>query len=801
MIAVVAQSSRPGNTAALLEYAARNARALEDVEGQVGDSGAFDEGESLAMLHLVKTQSAYKEMAARLKLKLRRSILIPFDRLRKEVEVSEVNFSEFSIQVDDEGTTRKGRAWAWHVEDVFAELRSMLNDLFTYKEYEPRRFGEDFNCIWLLLGGDKGGSHFKFGFQLLNHAAPQSPDRVRLLAALGGAEDNRENLMKGPFQPEFLSQIDALKDCMVVRVLGAYKAGPREFEYIHTCAVMKEVPFSRQIIEIDDDAQVLDVPERDFVAAALAVQNGHVIGVAALQGLGAFLEASGAAASPAVLASVQERIGIFLGEPFDAKSCSSVVGVFEFAEPLAVADLWLAAEVLPLRRKLSGDWKFLCEVLGHMGAAAREPCPLCKAPREAMHSLGELRTHASMIKDASANPLGWPDLCKDIFDPKKRREAIMRKDVYKANNHHSMEFAPMFNIDPITECSPAPTHQLIGTSAKILGYADDAIDELEGNDAEAAARTAALIEKSKEAEKDFTVAECVKRDADLDVTRKEGAIERAEAELERYRQRAATSKSGRGREKARGLVDQTQTFVTQLRSEGESAKGVQATAGVDLDKARSYWQKTVRDAQNASTAAPLREARNKMLRELKVTVDNYWQQVTGVGGLRLMTGATKFWDGLEAACPRHLLDRFQAMRRKQEPLWNAIRTYSSAMLKLGNELSDEQIAVVEEAAREYHSIMTDIETKADGSAKDVNLKRHALHHILEMLKHHRTTGEFAESVWESLHARLNAIERSYAGMQHDKKRWAAAVRKAWLVRTHPKCRAAREQFTAARARK
>ena len=94
-----------------------------------------------------------------------------------------------------------------------------------------------------------------------------------------------------------------------------------------------------------------------------------------------------------------------------------------------------------------------------------------------MHSLGKLRTHESMIKDASANPLGWPDLCNHIFDPKKRREAIMRKDVYKANNHHSMEFEPMINIDPITECSPAPTHQLIGTSAKILGYADDAIDD------------------------------------------------------------------------------------------------------------------------------------------------------------------------------------------------------------------------------------------------------------------------------------------------------------------------------------
>ena len=47
------------------------------------------------------------------------------------------------------------------------------------------------------------------------------------------------------------------------------------------------------------------------------------------------------------------------------------------------------------------------------------------------------------------------------------------------------------------------------------------------------------------------------------------------------------------------------------------------------------------------------------------------------------------------------------------------------MLKVGNTLSAE-FAEVEEAAKVYQRIMTDIETKADGSEKDVNLKRHGL---------------------------------------------------------------------------
>ena len=137
--------------------------------------------------------------------------------------------------------------------------------------------------------------------------------------------------------------------------------------------------------------KLLEVPERDFVAAALAVEKGRA---SALLLFRAWARSSRRLpAQRRVFRFVQEEIAGYLGEPFDARLWSSVVGVFPFAEPLAVADLWLAAEVLPLRRKLSGDWKFLCAMFGHMGANAMMPCPMCLALKAEMHSLGELRTH------------------------------------------------------------------------------------------------------------------------------------------------------------------------------------------------------------------------------------------------------------------------------------------------------------------------------------------------------------------------------------------------------------------------
>ena len=45
--------------------------------------------------------------------------------------------------------------------------------------------------MWLLLGGDKGGSHFKFGFQLLNQPRAVAGPRA-LAGALGGVDDTRE---------------------------------------------------------------------------------------------------------------------------------------------------------------------------------------------------------------------------------------------------------------------------------------------------------------------------------------------------------------------------------------------------------------------------------------------------------------------------------------------------------------------------------------------------------------------------------------------------------------------------------
>ena len=140
------------------------------------------------------------------------------------------------------------------------------------------------------------------------------------------------------------------------------------------------------------------------------------------------------------------------------------------------------------------------------------------------------------------------------------------------------------------------------------------------------------------------------------------------------------------------------------------------------------------------------------------------------------------------------------MRNLHEPFWQTICTISTAILKVNTPLSDEQIDAVEAAVKKYHELANQIEAVAPDELVDVNLKRHSIDHIMPMLRKRKSTGDFSESCWESWHARVNVLERAYSGFTHDSLKHAAAVRKAWLVHTHPEARAADEEFREKRRR-
>ena len=71
---------------------------------------------------------------------------------------------------------------------------------------------------------------------------------------------------------------------------------------------------------------------------------------------------------------------------------------------------------------------------------------------------------------------------------------------------------------------------------------------------------------------------------------------------------------------------------------------------------------------------------------------------------------------------------------------------------------------------------------------------------MPMLRKRKSTGDFSESCWESWHARVNVLERAYSGFTHDSLKHAAAVRKAWIVKTHAECRASDVEFRKKRSR-
>ena len=93
---------------------------------------------------------------------------------------------------------------------------------------------------------------------------------------------------------------------------------------------------------------------------------------------------------------------------------------------------------------------------------------------------------------------------------------------------------------------------------------------------------------------------------------------------------------------------------------------------------------------------------------------------------------------------------------------------------------------MEAAAAVYQAAAAQLKRGDAETDAPVNLKRHSLHHMLELLRTRRSVGSFAESAFESWHASVNGLERRYAGFVHNPTKKMHALRKAWLLKTHPK---------------
>jgi hypothetical protein len=84
----------PAAAVELLSYASRKARAYDEVCEAIEDR-TWELGDSLWILHLVGTETAYRELASKLRLRFQRTVLMPINRLRKSIEISDVDQGTF----------------------------------------------------------------------------------------------------------------------------------------------------------------------------------------------------------------------------------------------------------------------------------------------------------------------------------------------------------------------------------------------------------------------------------------------------------------------------------------------------------------------------------------------------------------------------------------------------------------------------------------------------------------------------------------------------------------------------------
>lgn len=813
----------------LVKAIARRRLVFDEAKGVVlGDVGEFDVAESTYFLARAGTQAAYRQLASALRFHFGRQILAPIDKVLKEAAPSsqtpvwdndgkpvvvDVDVTDAKTKIV---TTKKFKLSAWHVQSVERELQELLDDLGV--RFEPRRL-EGTNDIWILLGGDKGGSGFKFGMVVVNQDSPQNPLNIRWLSYMGGGKDSRENLVLTALRPAFCASVNALKKLDVAHVVVVAKIGDA-VNVTHASAFVPKGVTVHADAYVILGATALDASPLKKLAdplVYLAVHDGHAVGVAVFTMLRAnqqhaakYVQSASdtAAATVALREKITRRVGEFLGGdagPWWDAGVHVFAFVAQFREPVAIAPdkNLVRVERLGLRVVLGGDNEMLATVAGHMGAAAMEPCYVCEATKTNMlqGQLGAPRTVQRVTSCAALNPLNFKNCHKS-------RKSIQASDAYKANPHHSIEYAPLLAFE-MANYNRAPLHWLLGAADRALSAAEAALGRLDktssaaADDARHVLLARSLVAELEDVAKETDTA-LVGVAASLEKKTKQVAS--AQGALEKSRGRLAKRAGGRatGSDRAEKTVEANERavaaaemIVAQLKEQRKSLETEKKETAKKVREAKTTLAKTHREAK---TLGVLSAAFHTALDQQNVVLHIWFQRLNGRHALNMLKSATEIWTHVENACPRELLNEFITIRKDHEAFWTDQHTVARAILA-ARVLDDDEIRTAAAAADRYQSAAARLEKAPDAETeKAVNLKRHMLVHIIETLKVRKTTGLFSESVFESWHAVVNVIERRYSHMI-DTVRRAACVRKAFIVRTNPDGIRAEKTHMAARRRK
>ncbi|XP_070545108.1 uncharacterized protein [Ptychodera flava] len=139
-----------------------------------------------------------------------------------------------------------------------------------------------------------------------------------------------------------------------------------------------------------------------------------------------------------------------------------------------------------LRAFLYGDYAFLCNVLGHQGAASKHPCLWCDIAKQ---QLSKGVPHCSVKLDSVTNTfIANPD-----WEPRVRSIAQMQNDLIQYNSDDKKDGKKYRNItkpmllpilDSVYQIVPMPLHILLGLVLKFYNMLETTCRQIDRNDNE-----------------------------------------------------------------------------------------------------------------------------------------------------------------------------------------------------------------------------------------------------------------------------------------------------------------------------
>ncbi len=215
-----------------------------------------------------------------------------------------------------------------------------------------------------------------------------------------------------------------------------------------------------------------------------------------------------------------------------------------------------------------------------------------------------------------------------------------------------------------------------------------------------------------------------------------------------------------GRHASKALAGAQELLVEAL-AEAESLRVALETISkllADATAARVLASEALYAVEAAAKVGlgPMTQCLCTMLGKLHVHIQAFYQMFIGNHCYKLLANTRVLFAELgtvAATVSAAAAATFKEFAAVTVPLWESLYQITKVSLS-ARMLSDEEVAEFKVSCLKYQRL-------AYSSDSSNALKRHMYTHLCKFAEENRTVGLFAESAFESIHARYNAIERRY----------------------------------------